>query len=120
MWVCGSSFAKILGLNPAGGMAVSLVSVVCYQVEVYVWADHSSRGSFQVGVRSFDREASKVEAKKLKICQRSTGKKRKINFLPLRHMYLKEQIFVIYGIKRMVGGSRRTTPLIFKFNTRWR
>jgi hypothetical protein len=33
-WVCGDSFAGIAGSNLAGGMDVSLVSVVCYQVEV--------------------------------------------------------------------------------------
>ena len=33
--VCGRSLARIEGSNPAGGMDVcSLVSVVCYQVEV--------------------------------------------------------------------------------------
>ena len=33
-WVCGRSLAGIVGSNPAGGMGVSLVSVVCCQVEV--------------------------------------------------------------------------------------
>jgi hypothetical protein len=32
-WVCGRSFARIVGSNPAGGMDVSLVSVVCCKVE---------------------------------------------------------------------------------------
>jgi len=44
-WVCGRSLAGIAGSNPAGGIDVlSVVSVVCCQVEVSVWADHSSRG----------------------------------------------------------------------------
>ena len=35
MWVCSRPLAGIAGLNPAGDMVViSLVSVVCYQVEV--------------------------------------------------------------------------------------
>ena len=36
VWVCGRSLAGIVGSNPAGGMDVclSLVSVVCCQVEV--------------------------------------------------------------------------------------
>ena len=33
-WVCGSSPAGIAGSNPVGGMDMSLVSVVCCQVEV--------------------------------------------------------------------------------------
>ena len=38
VWVCGRSFAGILGSNPAGAMDVlSLVSVVCRQVEVSAW-----------------------------------------------------------------------------------
>ena len=32
--VCGRSLAGIAGWNPAGGMDVSLVCVVCYQVQV--------------------------------------------------------------------------------------
>jgi hypothetical protein len=32
--VCGRSLSGITGSNPAGGMDVSLVSVVCFQVEV--------------------------------------------------------------------------------------
>jgi len=35
-WVCGLSLAGIVGSNPAWGMDVSLVSVVCCQVEVSV------------------------------------------------------------------------------------
>jgi hypothetical protein len=31
--VCGRSLAGIVGSNPAGGIDVSLLSVVCYQVE---------------------------------------------------------------------------------------
>jgi hypothetical protein len=33
-WVCGRSLAGIAGSNAAAGMDVSLVSVVCCQVEV--------------------------------------------------------------------------------------
>ena len=35
-WICGRSFAKIEGSNPAGcmDMCVSLVSVVCSQVQI--------------------------------------------------------------------------------------
>ena len=33
-WVCGRSLAGVEGSNPAWGMDVSLVSVVCCQVEV--------------------------------------------------------------------------------------
>ena len=35
--VCCRSLAGIAGSNPAGGMAVSLVSVVCRQVEVWAF-----------------------------------------------------------------------------------
>jgi hypothetical protein len=33
-WVCGRSPAEIVGSNPAGGMDISVVRVVCCQVEV--------------------------------------------------------------------------------------
>ena len=33
-WVGGRSLAEIVGSNPTGGMAISVVSVVCCQVEV--------------------------------------------------------------------------------------
>ena len=33
-WVCGHSLAGIVGSNPAGGMDICLVDVVCCQVEV--------------------------------------------------------------------------------------
>jgi hypothetical protein len=33
-YVCGRSATDIVGLNPTGGMDVSVVSVVCCQVEV--------------------------------------------------------------------------------------
>ena len=38
--VCGGSLAGIEGSNPAGGMDVFLVSVMCYQAEVTARADH--------------------------------------------------------------------------------
>jgi hypothetical protein len=36
VWVCGRSLAGIVGPNPARGMDVSVVSVVCCRVEVSV------------------------------------------------------------------------------------
>jgi hypothetical protein len=36
-WVCDSSLAGIAGSNRTGSMDVSLVSVVCCQVEVSAW-----------------------------------------------------------------------------------
>ena len=33
-WYCGRSPAEIVGSNPTGGMDLSVVSVVCSQVEV--------------------------------------------------------------------------------------
>ena len=33
-WVCGRLLPGIEGSNPAGGLAVSLVIVVCFQIEV--------------------------------------------------------------------------------------
>jgi hypothetical protein len=33
-WVCGRSLPGIVGSNPAGGMDVCFVNVVCCQVEV--------------------------------------------------------------------------------------
>ena len=35
-YFCGRSLAGIVGSNPAGGMEISLMSVVCCQVEVSV------------------------------------------------------------------------------------
>jgi len=40
----GRSLDGIVGSNPAGGMNISLLSVVCCQVEVSALAYHSSRG----------------------------------------------------------------------------
>jgi len=56
-WVCGRSPAGTAGLNPAGGMDVS---VVCCQGEVCFGLNHSSRGvlSTVVCVCVCDREAS--------------------------------------------------------------
>ena len=34
VWVCGCSVAEVVGSNPTEGMDISLVSVVCCQVEV--------------------------------------------------------------------------------------
>jgi hypothetical protein len=35
-WVCGRSFAEIVGSNTARGMGMSIVSVVCCQVEFWM------------------------------------------------------------------------------------
>jgi hypothetical protein len=45
-WVCGRSLAGIVGPNPAGGIDISLLSVVCYlsgTERSLRRADHSSR-----------------------------------------------------------------------------
>jgi hypothetical protein len=44
-WVCVLSLAVIAGMNLAGCMDVSLVSVVCCQVVSLRGADHLSRGA---------------------------------------------------------------------------
>ena len=36
-WVCGRSLAGNVGSNLAGGINLSLLNVVCYQVEISVW-----------------------------------------------------------------------------------
>jgi hypothetical protein len=36
-WVCGHSLAGIVGSNPAGGIYVCLLWVLCVQVEVSVY-----------------------------------------------------------------------------------
>ena len=55
VWVCGRSLAGIVGSNPGGGQGcLSLVSVVCCQVEVSASGcrpDHSSRGVLPSVVR---------------------------------------------------------------------
>ena len=58
-WVCGRSLAGIAGSNPAGGMDMSLVSVVCCQRSLRQ-ADHSSRGVLPsvACLTECDREAS--------------------------------------------------------------
>jgi hypothetical protein len=44
-WVCGLSLVGISGSNPAGGMVVSLLRVLCVVRQLCLWrADHSSRG----------------------------------------------------------------------------
>jgi len=44
-WVCGSSLAGIVGLNPAGGMNICLLWVLCVvRYRSLCRADHSSRG----------------------------------------------------------------------------
>jgi len=45
MWVCGRSPAEIVGSNPAGGMEVCLLWVLCVVTQRTLRrADHSSRG----------------------------------------------------------------------------
>jgi hypothetical protein len=57
--VCGRSLAGIVCSNPAGGMDVCLVSVVCCQVEVSAtgWS-LVQRSPTECGVSECDREAS--------------------------------------------------------------
>ena len=60
-WVCGRSLAGIYGFESSREHGcLSLVSVVCFQVEVSASADHSSRGVFSgvVCVTECGREAS--------------------------------------------------------------
>jgi hypothetical protein len=62
-WVCGRSLAGIVGSNPTGGHGcLSLVSVVCCQVEVSAsgWS-LVQRSPTECGVSECDREASKNE-----------------------------------------------------------
>jgi hypothetical protein len=60
MWVCGRTLAGIVGSNPAGGMDVSLslVSVVCCQVEVCALGWSLVQSSRTECVFHCDREAS--------------------------------------------------------------
>ena len=57
--VCGCSLAGIVGSNPAEGMDVCLVCVLCVvRYRSLLWADHSSRGVLpECGVSECDREA---------------------------------------------------------------
>jgi hypothetical protein len=58
-WVCGRSLAGIVGSNPTGGVDLSLVSVVCYQVEVFATGWSLIQGSpTECGVSECDRQAS--------------------------------------------------------------
>jgi hypothetical protein len=63
-WVCGRSLAGIVGSNPAKGHGcLSLVSVVCCQVEVCATGlSLVQRSPTEYGVSECDREASKNEA----------------------------------------------------------
>ena len=57
-WVCSCSLVGIVGSNPAGGICLSLVSVVCRQAEVS--ASGSSlvhRSPTEGGVSECDRDA---------------------------------------------------------------
>jgi len=58
-WVCERSVAGIAGSNPAGGIDVCLISVVCCHVEVCVsgWS-LIQRSPTECGVSECDREAS--------------------------------------------------------------
>jgi hypothetical protein len=61
-WFYGSSLAGTADSNPTGGMDVSLVSIVCYQVEV------SATGRSLVQRRPTECDASE--------CVRGTSKRR--------------------------------------------
>ena len=57
-WIYGRSLAGIVGSNPTGGMDVSVVSVVCCQVEVSVSGWSLVQGSpTECGVSECDRES---------------------------------------------------------------
>jgi hypothetical protein len=43
-WICDGCFVGIVVSNPAGGICLSLVSVLCCHLEVPAMDDHSSRG----------------------------------------------------------------------------
>jgi hypothetical protein len=61
VWVCGHSLAGIVGSNPAGGMDVCLLWLLCaVQVEVSVsgWSP-DLRSTTEPSVSECDREASK-------------------------------------------------------------
>jgi hypothetical protein len=63
VWVFGRSLTRIVGSNPTGGMDLSVVSVVCCQVEVSAtgWS-LVQRSPTESGVSKMcDREASKTE-----------------------------------------------------------
>ena len=58
-WVYGRSHARTAGSNPAGGMHVSVVSVVCCQIEVYATGRSLvQRNPTAYGVSECDREIS--------------------------------------------------------------
>jgi hypothetical protein len=59
-WICGRSLAGIVGSDPAGGIDVSLLSVVCYQVErgLCVRLSLFQRSPTDCGVSECDCEAS--------------------------------------------------------------
>ena len=58
-YVCGHSFVGIAGLNPAGVVHLSFVSVVCCQVEVSATVRSLVQSSpRECGVSECDREAS--------------------------------------------------------------
>ena len=58
-WAPGRSLAGIVGSNPTGGIAVSLVSVVCCQVEVSATGPSLiQRSPTECDVSECDREAS--------------------------------------------------------------
>ena len=52
MRVCGHSLAGIGGSNPSDGLKVSLVIVVCCQIDICRRADLSYRGFLPIVVRS--------------------------------------------------------------------
>jgi len=62
MWVCSHPLAGIAGLNPAGGHGcLSLMSVVCYQVEVSATGlSFTQRSPTKCGVSECDLKTSAV------------------------------------------------------------
>jgi len=51
-WICGHPPAEIVGSNPIGGMEnLSVVNILCCQVDVLRRADHSSREVLPTVVR---------------------------------------------------------------------
>ena len=66
-WVCGRSLAGFEGSNPAGGMGVSIVSVVCCQVEIsatgrsLVQRSRTKCGVFKAGITRYSPVSERAE-----------------------------------------------------------
>jgi hypothetical protein len=58
-WVYGPSLARIVGSNPAEGMDVCLVRVLCVEIEASAKARSiGKRGSTECGLSAYDRGTS--------------------------------------------------------------